>query len=167
MPAIPSEKSRKHTMKPYSRKPGPNRNQPASALKKIKQPSKQLTSHDWLTVFTWIDTNPYRSQQDVVDYFANRREGPLHFDQATLSRKSKNRGDIVKVNPAALSARRQRVIVAPEIERALVLRVDGMLAGTDVVSGPVLTAGREVLEDKFDVPPRGTVVRQGLVTASL
>ena len=56
MPAMPSEKSRKYTATLYSRKPGlkgPHfRNQPASALKKVKQSSKQLTNHDWLAVFT-------------------------------------------------------------------------------------------------------------------
>jgi len=108
---------------PYSQKPGPKGphpwNQPGSASKQVKLPSKQLMNHDWLTVFTWIDTNPNRSQQDVVNHFANRRESPLCFNQGTLSRKLKKRSDIeavVKANPAALSARRQRVVVAPEVE---------------------------------------------------
>ena len=160
MPAVLSEKSRKHTVKPYSRKPGPKgphaQNQPASASTKVKQQSKQLTNHDWLTVFAWMDMNPYRSQQDVVDHFANLREGLLHFNQATLSRKLKKRGDIeamVKANPAALSARRQRVVVSPEVERALVLWVEDMLANGRVVNGPLLTVKRKTLEERFDIPP--------------
>ena len=124
MPAALSEKSHKHTVMLYSWKPGPKGphpwNQPASASKQVKLPSKQLTNHSWLSVFTWIDTNPHRSQQAVIDHFANQLgEDPLCFNQATLSRKLKKQGDIeaaVKANPAALSARRQRVVVAPEVE---------------------------------------------------
>ena len=159
MPAILSEKSRKHTVTPYSRKPGPKgphtQNQPKSASKKVKQPSKQLTNHDWLTVFAWLDKNHHRSQQDVVDHFANRQEGSLHFNQATLSRKLKKRGDIeamVKANPSALSSRRQRVVVAPEVEKALVHWVRDMLANGHVVNGPLLTVKRKALEEKFNIP---------------
>jgi hypothetical protein len=163
-----SEKSQRHTIVPYSRKPGPKgphpQNQPASASKKVKQQSKQLTNHNWLTVFAWIDNNPHRSQQDVVDQFANRHEGQLHFNQATLSRKLKKRGEIeatVKANPAALSARRQCVVVTPEVERALVLWVQDMLSNSRVVNGPVLTAKRKVLEEKFNVPPEKRLTDKG------
>jgi len=139
---------------------------PASAAKQVKSPSKQLTNHDWLTVFTWIDGNPGRPQQDAVDHFANRREGPLHFNQATLSRKLKKRGDIeavVKANPAALSARRQRVVVAPEVEHALVLWVDDMLANSNVVNGTVLAAKRKALEEKFNIPPEKRLTDRGWI----
>lgn len=168
MPAVLSKKSRKHTVTPYKQKPGPKgrhpQNQPESASKPIKQTSKQLTNHDWLTVFTWIDTNLHQSQQDVVNHFANRRENPLRFNQATLSRKLKKWGDIeatVKTNPAALSARRQRVVVAPEVERALVLWVEDMLANGRVVNGPVLTAKRKILEEKLNVPPEKRLTDKG------
>lgn len=169
MPSLLSEKSRKHTTPgPYARKPGPKgprpQSQPASASKCVKQPSKQLTNHDWLTVFSWIDDNPHRSQQDVVDHFGNRREGPLHFNQATLSRKLKKRCDIetmVKVNPAALSARRQRIVVAPEVERALVHWVQDMLSNGRIVNGPMMTSKRKILEDKFDIPPEKCLSDKG------
>jgi len=122
MPAILSEKSRKHTVTPYSKKPGPKgphpRNQAKSTSKLAKAPSTQLMNHDWLTIFKWIDTNIHWSQQDAVNHFVNR-ESPLHFNQGTLSRKLKKRADIesvVKANPAALSARRQRVVACPEVE---------------------------------------------------
>ena len=168
MPAVVSDKSRKHTVTPYTNKPGPKgphpRNQPASSSKQVKQPSKQLINHDWLTVFAWIDGNPHRPQQDVVDHFANLRDHPLCFNQATLSRKLKKRGNIeatVKVNPAALSARRQRVVVSPEVERALVLWVDDMLANGRVVNGPLLTAKRKILEEKFDIPPEKRLTDKG------
>ena len=75
VPAVVSDKKHKYTVTPYTSKPGPNspllQNQPGSASKHIKQPSRQLTNHNWLTVFEWIDVNPNRSQQDVVGYFAN------------------------------------------------------------------------------------------------
>jgi hypothetical protein len=168
MPAMLSEKSRKHTVVPYSQKPGPKgphpQNQPASASRKIKEQSKQLTNHDWLTVFAWIDSNPHRSQQDVVDHFANQHEGRLQFNQATLSRKLKKRVDIeamVKANPAALSARRQRVVVSPEVERALVHWVQDMLSNGRVVNGPVLTAKRKALEEKFNVSPEKRLTDKG------
>ncbi|KAF9643910.1 hypothetical protein BDM02DRAFT_3103728 [Thelephora ganbajun] len=153
---------------PYTQKPGPKgphpQNQPASASKRVKQPSKQLTNHDWLTVFAWIDVNPNQSQQDIVDHFANQGDSPLRFNQATLSRKLKKRGDIeqtVKANPAALSARRQRVVVSPEVEQALVLWVQDMLANGRVVNGPLLTMKRKVLEEKFNVPPEKRLTDKG------
>jgi hypothetical protein len=133
-------------------------------LKKIKQPSKQLTNYDWLTVFTWMDAHLGQSQQHVVDHFASREEGSLNFDQATLSRRLKRRGDIeatVKANPAALSARRQRVVVSPEVERALMLWVQDMLANGHVVNGPVFVAKRKILEDKFNVPPKKRLSDKG------
>lgn len=168
MPAILSEKSRKHTVVPYSKKPGPkgpqSRNQPGSASKGTKQSSKQLTNHDWLTVFAWMDANSHqiRSQQDVVNHFA--KDGTLIFTQATLSRNLKKRGDIeatVKANPAALSARRQRVVVAPEVERAVWYWVQDMLANSRAINGPVLTAKRKSLEERFNVPPEKRLSDKG------
>jgi hypothetical protein len=158
MPASLSDKSQKHTVKPYSRKPGPkgpnSQNRPASASKQTKQPSKQLTNHDWLTVFAWIDANPGGSQQSVVDHFANLKS-PLFFNQTTLSRNLQKRGNIeaaVKANPAALSARRQRVVVSPEVEKALLLWVQDMLDNGHSLNGPLLTLKRKDLEKKFNVP---------------
>ena len=166
MPAALSEKSRKHTVTPYSRKPGPKgrRNQPASASKPPEVPSKRLTNHDWLTVFKWIKDNPHRSQQDAVDHFANLQEKPLCFTQGTLSRKLKKQPEIesvVKANPAALSARRQRVVVSPEVERALVLWVNDMVVNSNVVNGTVLAAKRKALEEKFNVPPEKRLTERG------
>ena len=170
MPAALSKKSRKHTVMPYSQKPGPRgphpQNQPASASKQVKLPSKQLTNHNWLSVFTWIDANPRRSQQDVVDHFTNRQEDPLCFNQAILSCKLKKRGDIeaaVKANPAALSARRQRTVVAPEVEQALVLWVNDMLSNSNVVNGVVLTAKCKALKEKFNVPPEKHLTDRGWI----
>jgi hypothetical protein len=168
MPAALSKKSHKHKVTPYSWKPGPTglhpQNQPESASKKIKQPSKQLTNHDWLTIFTWMDAHLGQLQKNIVDHFTSQEEGSLNFDQAALSRRLKRRGDIevtVKANPAALSARRQWVVVSPEVERALMLWVQDMLANGHVVNGPVLVAKRKILEDKFNVTPKKLLSNKG------
>ena len=68
---------------------------------------------------------------------------------------------MVKANPAALSARRQRVVVSPEVEKALIHWVQDMLANGRVVNGPLLTAKRKVLEDKFDIPPEKHLMEKG------
>lgn len=68
---------------------------------------------------------------------------------------------MVKANPAALSARRQRVVVSPEVERALVLWVNDMVANSNVVNGTVLTAKRKALEEKFNVPPEKRLTERG------
>jgi hypothetical protein len=168
MPAALSEKERKHTVAPYTKKPGPKGphpwNQPGSASNHVKQSSKQLTNHDWLTVFAWMDDNCGQSQQDIVHHFAIRRENPLLFNQATLSRRLKKWGEIeatVKANPTALSTRRQRVVVSPEVERALVLWVEDMLVNGHVVNGPLLTTKRKAFEEKFGVPPERRLMDKG------
>ena len=67
----------------------------------------------------------------------------------------------MKANPAALSARRQRVVVAPQVEQALVLLVENMLANGNVVNGPLLTAKRKILEEKFKIPPEKCLTDKG------
>jgi hypothetical protein len=114
----------------------------------------------------WIDANPDQSQREVVDHFANRQGGRLHFNQATLSRKLKKRNDIeatVKANPAALSARRQRAVVAPDVERALVLWVEDMLANGHILNGPLLAAKQKTLEEKFKIPPEQCLKGKGWI----
>ena len=67
----------------------------------------------------------------------------------------------MKANPAALSARRQRVVVSPNVERALVLWVEDMLANGHVVNGPLLTEKRKALEEKFNIPPEKCLTDKG------
>ena len=81
-----------------------------------------------------------------------------------LSQKLKKRSDIeatVKTNPAALSARRQHVVVAPEVEKALLHWVQDMLANGRVVNGPLLTAKRKILEENFNIPPEKRLTDKG------
>ena len=161
MPAIVSEKTCRYTIAPYTQKLGPKgshpQNQPASALKQVKQLSKQLTNYNWLTVFMWIDANPQQLQHDIINHFTNQQQNPLHFNQGTLSCNLKKQGDIeaaVNANPAALSAWRQRVVISPDVERALVLWVNDMLASGHGVNGPLLVAKHKILEEKFNVPAK-------------
>ena len=68
---------------------------------------------------------------------------------------------MVKANLAALSARRQCVVVAPEVERALLHWVEDMLANSHVVNGPLLTEKRKDLEKKFNIPPEKRLTDKG------
>lgn len=67
----------------------------------------------------------------------------------------------MKANPAALSARRQRIVVSPKVERALVLWVEDMLANGRVVNGLLLTGKRKTLEEKFNIPPEKRLTDRG------
>ena len=68
---------------------------------------------------------------------------------------------MVKANPATLSARRQHVVVAPEVERALLHWVEDMLANSCVVNGLLLTEKRKDLEKKFNIPPEKCLTDKG------
>ena len=46
---------------------------------------KNLTLHDWIVVFAFIDAHPKLSQGDVVKYFGSRPGSALIFTQCTLS----------------------------------------------------------------------------------
>jgi len=50
---------------------------------------ENLTLHDWMTVFAYMDKHPHMSQGDVVQNFALRMDGALIFDLSTLSQKFK------------------------------------------------------------------------------
>ena len=66
-----------------------------------------------------------------------------------------------KANPAALSARRQCVVVAPKVERALLHWVEDMLANSRVVNGPLLTEKCKDLKKKFNIPPKKRLTDKG------
>ena len=78
---------------PYAWKPRqkPTKDAPATSTKEQNTDSTRsnLTLHDWMTVFTYIDEHSDISQADVVQDFATRQTGALHFTQSTLSRKLK------------------------------------------------------------------------------
>jgi hypothetical protein len=63
---------------------------PATSAKPIQSKMhKNLTLHDWITVFHFIDEHPTIGQADIVQHFRTRKEGALIFTQSTLSRKLK------------------------------------------------------------------------------
>ena len=98
---------------PYAWKPRqkPTKDAPATSAKEQNTDSTQsnLTLHDWMTVFAYIDEHPDTLQADVMQDFATRQTGALHFTQSTLSRKLKGRANLehrVHDNPSALSSKR-------------------------------------------------------------
>ena len=54
-----------------------------------KKTCENLTLHDWMTVFQFVDEHPSMSQQAIVKYFESKVVGALIFIQATLSQKLK------------------------------------------------------------------------------
>jgi hypothetical protein len=83
-----------------------------------------------MTVYTYVDTltQPI-SQWDVVNYFATRPEGALHFTQSTLSQKLQHHSEMearVHSNPNALSSKQPCVITRPDVDHALWLWVAHM-----------------------------------------
>ena len=130
MPAELQTRKARPKPTPYHRKPREKAraDAPATSAKSIetKKCRENLTLHDWLTVFTFIDSHPDTPQERVVEHFKTRREGALEFTQSTLSRKLKNRTELeqrVNSHPNALSGKRPRAVTSPEVEKALVFWV--------------------------------------------
>ncbi|KAI5987728.1 hypothetical protein EDD15DRAFT_2173185, partial [Pisolithus albus] len=100
-----------------------------------------LTLHDWLTVFMYVDEHPDLPQEWVVAHFNSWPEGMLKFTQATLYWKLKKREKLeaqVQSHSDALSRKRPRTVTCPEVEWALVLWVCHMEEKGEVVNGPML-----------------------------
>ncbi|KIJ07735.1 hypothetical protein PAXINDRAFT_89921 [Paxillus involutus ATCC 200175] len=80
---------------PYNRKQraAVQHNAPATSAKPLKSNKHEnLTLHDWLTVFAFIDSCPNMPQGRVVEHFKTLQEGALEFTQSTLSRKLRLEG---------------------------------------------------------------------------
>ena len=94
----------------------------ASVKSTVAQHHENLTHTDWLTVFKFIDDHPGIKQTQVVRHFKTRKEGALIFTQPTLSRKLEQRTELKSCgdsNPNALSSKRPRIVIRPNVERAL------------------------------------------------
>ncbi|KIJ49970.1 hypothetical protein M422DRAFT_160583, partial [Sphaerobolus stellatus SS14] len=128
----------------------------SSAIKLAVRGRKNLTLHDWLTVFKWIDEHPLSTQKDIVDHFASLKDGALIFTQSTLSRKLQIRQELENerknANPNALSSKRPRIVTQPEVDRSLYLWVLQMEGKGETVNGAMLEAKRAVFEEKFNIP---------------
>jgi hypothetical protein len=69
---------------------------------------KNLTLHDWMTVFAFVDSHPDLGQPKIVQHFKTKLMGTLTFDQSTLSRKLKGRSELeaqAQTIPNALSSK--------------------------------------------------------------
>jgi hypothetical protein len=84
---------------PYACKPKVVKDK--NAPKTSTQPAKKgkwdnLTLHDWMTVYGFVDAHPSMSQMEVVNHFKfkSNPDGTLVFNQATLSRKLKNQTEM-------------------------------------------------------------------------
>jgi len=129
-----NEKKRKarDNPQPYARKPWTkvNKNPPATSAKSAEKKGREnLTLHDWLTVFKFIDAHLDLPQADIVAHFKTLKEGALVFSQSALSRNIKRQSELeeqVESNPTALSAKHLRIVTRPDVERALVLWICSM-----------------------------------------
>ena len=154
----PTRKPRPGKPKPYVRnvqKPAKTNAPKTSAHLAHSNRRENLTVHDWMTVFTYMDMHPSMSQGEIVNHFKGRAEGALIFNQSTLSRNWKRWTDLEergKSNPNGMSSKRPRIVTRPDVERALVLWVKKMEARRETVNGPMLKAKRKFFEEKFNVP---------------
>jgi hypothetical protein len=117
--------------------------------------NKNLTLHDWMTVFAYMDEHPGMSQGDIVRHFASRIDGTLTFDQSTLSQKVKAWPKLKKCitsYPNVLSSKCPQIVTHPDVERALVLWVQHMEEKGETFSGPMLREKQARFEQQFDVP---------------
>jgi hypothetical protein len=73
---------------PYNRQKEKQGKKDAPATS-AKAKHDNLTLHDWMTVFAFIDA--HMPQAQVVTHFKTRQDSALVFDQSTLSRKLKER----------------------------------------------------------------------------
>ena len=103
---------------------------------------QNLTLSDWLTVLKYIDEHPGISQGNIINHFRTGIDGALLFSQSVLSCTITKRAELEacsQSNPVAISSKQPRIVIQPDVERALVLWVHLMLkTKNEVVSGPML-----------------------------
>jgi hypothetical protein len=157
IPPVPTQKPREKP-KRYQRKPKVPvlKDAPKTSARMVKEKHKNLTLHDWMMVFAFIDQHPGMTQgDDIMKHFASKSDGALSFNQCTLSRKIKSQEELKKhitSHPNALSSKCPRVVTRPDVERALILWVRHMEEKGETVNGPMLKAKRLKFEEQFDVP---------------
>ncbi len=147
-PCVPAKKAK--------RAPKPRDAPATSAVVPPKRSRQNLTLADWMTVFAYIDSHPDVTQGAVINYFKTRASGHLIFDQSTLSRKLRDRSKLearINSHPNALSGKRPRAVVRPDVEKALVkwfFHMERTLG--ESVTGPMLKEKQKRFEEEFDVP---------------
>ncbi|KIJ27261.1 hypothetical protein M422DRAFT_89308, partial [Sphaerobolus stellatus SS14] len=144
---------------PYtSRKPRKPSNKDApktSAKSNLPEKHQNLTLHDWMTVFAYINVHPGIPQDQIIQHFKTHKTDALIFDQSTLSRKLPKRAKLearVNEHPNALSSKRPRIVTSPEVECASYLWVKHMEEKGEVVNSPMLSEKRAIFEEQFSVP---------------
>ncbi|KAG8215526.1 hypothetical protein J3R82DRAFT_9178, partial [Butyriboletus roseoflavus] len=78
-----------------------------------------LTLHDWLTVFAFMDTHLDTSQGAVVKHFKSCHDGALIFTQSTLSWKVHDHKKLeahINEFPNALSSKQPWIVTWPNID---------------------------------------------------
>ncbi|KIJ54615.1 hypothetical protein M422DRAFT_152605, partial [Sphaerobolus stellatus SS14] len=128
---------------------------------------KNLTLHDWLTVFKWIDEHPDVNQSKVVEHFATLWEGALIFTQPTLSQKLQRHEELqmtcLSSNLNALSSKRPCQVTHPEVDKSLYLWVLHLESKGETVNGAMLIAKRADFEAKLGVPEEERLSGEGWI----
>ena len=140
---------------------------PKTSAKSLEKSAREnLTLHDWITVFAFIDSHRDISQANVVSHFRTQQEGALLFTQSTLSQKIKDQKKLeahIESNPMALSSKCPQVVTWPDVEEALVHWVKHMEEKGETVNGPMLHVKRERFEKQMDVPENERLTGDGWV----
>ncbi|KAH0583036.1 hypothetical protein H2248_010921 [Termitomyces sp. 'cryptogamus'] len=160
----PCEKPQPYAHKPRapSKKGAPK----TSAKPAQKKHHDNLTLHDWLTVFIFVDEHPTLSQSDICDHFGSKLDGALVFSQAALSRKLKNREEMearVNDNPNVLSSKHPHAVTRPDVEWAFFLWVKHIEEKQETVNGPMLKEKQKHFEKNFNVPENECITGNGWI----
>jgi Tc5 transposase DNA-binding domain len=144
------------------------KDQPTTSAITTRTQRKNLTLHDWMTVFSFIDLHPGMDQGKVVEHFERKTDGALIFNQSTLSRKLRMRSDLeerVHSNPNALSSKRPRVVTRPDVEKAIVLWFQSMEKRGETVTGPMLQTKCQMFEERLGVPDKERMLGDGWIAS--
>ncbi|KAF5350334.1 hypothetical protein D9758_012795 [Tetrapyrgos nigripes] len=123
-----------------------------------------------ILVLDYIDKHRGARQDAVSLYFANRTQdegGALILSQSTVSRIRKNRNELrarAAMNPTALSAKKERAVQRPDVERCLYLWVRHIEdEKCETVSGPMLQEKRAEFEEGLGVPQEERLSGRGWI----
>src|SRR5438046_7490343 len=112
---MPAEAKRKPREKraPYKCKPKARVPKDTPATSAIPEKTREnLTLHDWMIVFMYMDSHPDLGQHEIVKHFKTKPGGTLIFNQSTLSRKLKKRTELearAQSTPNVLSSKCPRI----------------------------------------------------------
>ncbi|KAF8237194.1 hypothetical protein L208DRAFT_1248851, partial [Tricholoma matsutake] len=114
---------------------------------------ENLTGHDWMTVYAYIDNHP-------------GTDGAFIFTQSTLSRKLKSHPEFekhVSSYPNGLASKCTGIVTRPDVERALILWVKHMEEKGETVNSPMLKEKHKRFEQQFDVPEAECLLGEGWI----